>query len=271
MTARGIGSAPHVNPMVGSATFSMDARAILRQRLRQDPIEARCGRALPLFAVGYSVGCSMLLSTLAEEEAAHAQAPLLYPRGFPVTALVTMNAAYALEERAARMQSPLGRRLYQSALVRALRQFHQKYPDVMSAGIPNVPGLGPTMRRTTTGAPALQWRRTRRCSSRPTLATPQCRTTTGRATSCPSCVSCGTSRSSASPRATIRSLATRTACGKCRSWPTQARGPFFYIETPAGGHLGYLGTPWDELSGRPSFLVTFPLRCVLRYIHQTRQ
>lgn len=143
LTPRGMGSAPLTQPQLTCLTFTMDVRTVLRDRLQPAMIEKEFGRRLPIHAVGYSAGGITLIKAVVEEErAAAAQGPVpRYPDGFPLTTCCSMMSPYEMVASAASMQSWIGLKLYQSAMMTALRKYSLKHRAVFANGIPGLPEM----------------------------------------------------------------------------------------------------------------------------------
>ncbi|CAD2219785.1 hypothetical protein AGDE_01929 [Angomonas deanei] len=267
-TMRAIGSAPLTEERktkIGSAILTADIRAVARGPLQPSAIKARFGAALPVTAVGYSAGCTMLFKLMEEEEAAYAADPSIYPDGLSISMVVAMGVPYELSVRSRMMQSPVGKRLYQKAMVGVIQGINRKHKEKLM-GIEHIPELcsddtvDDYLEKASQSMEDYEKYMISRyhkfktveaywdaCDCLPFIRKIQ-----------KTLVVCVTAKDD-------------PICGYSDiDWKgvTAEKPNVMYVETSTGGHLGYLKGPLDEVNGSPSFLVEFPVRCFDNYVRE---
>ncbi|CAD2214655.1 hypothetical protein AGDE_08900 [Angomonas deanei] len=258
MTVRGMGSAPLQVAKFASVTFTEDVRWTMKKYLQEANIKEKFGQALSIVAIGFSAGGSMLTKAVAEEGASGDGSVI------PFRAVICVTAPYDMETHSATMLSFMGKLLYQRPLMVALRRFAQKHKKLLmerqnvdeQTYDENVRGMMTLQDfENAVVVPIFNYANVhdyyRHGSSfqwiRQFPATVP--------------VVCTASRDDIITGYGCTAEHWRDLIHHCHH--------AVYVETPTGGHLGYVGTPLQEYRRESSFLYDFPLRCALAFLSTT--
>lgn len=275
LTPRGMGSAPLTTPRLTCVTFTSDVRTTLRKRFQKDRMEAEFGANVPLVAVGYSGGACTLVITMAEEMTAEKEAaakgePPVYPKGFPVSCCVSMSAPYDMVVSTNTMLSKVGMALYQTALLTSLRKYALKHSKVFIAGIPGLPKVQdeqelrgflkqmPTVAAFDEHVVAPHFGYASGDDYHRAGSVPPYLPKTGNVP-----IVCVAARDDPITGYGVTAEEWQGIVNKCPN--------VIYVETPVGGHLGYLLGPVDEYKEKTSFLDNFPLDLLSHYSGQVKK
>ncbi|EPY15819.1 hypothetical protein STCU_11744 [Strigomonas culicis] len=259
-----MGSAPLTKPQLTCVTFTADIRCVMHKVFGREGLEARFQRRLPCFAVGYSAGGTMLIMGIAQElqlMEGQTTTPHMHPEGFPFECCVCLSAPYDMATHAASMLTRVGRLLYQAPLVTALRKYTHKHRAVLVGGLPGVPQVTDRtvdafMARLKTVedfdehvvAPHFGYKCVEDYYADGSLFKwlPHLHTIP---------VVCAAARDDPVTGHSLRTADWQRLVDHTN--PNVA-----YVETPTGGHLGYMLGPVDEWRTAPCFLDHFPVDCI---------
>ncbi|KAK7198235.1 Alpha/beta hydrolase family [Novymonas esmeraldas] len=261
LVPRGMGSAPLTQPRLTCITFTQDLRTVLQQCLTREQLRKRFGQELPVFLLGYSAGGSTILKAAVEEFNVYKADPSVYPGGFPLTALVSMNAPLNMFVHASTMERcPF---FYQRPMVDAMQKYALKHANLFIKGMPGMPPikdkaeLKEMLKKFVIATDFNEY-----------LVAPHFGYTEG---------SAGYYKDAAAFKWLEQMDASiPVVCLAARGDPitgdshtvaewqalVDAHPNVVYVETPVGGHLSYLASPLDDVRGRGEFLVDFPLHAL---------
>ncbi|KAL7708447.1 Alpha/beta hydrolase family [Lotmaria passim] len=132
---RGMGDTPIETPRLMSAKWTNDIRAVMHDGpLSRAAIEQRCGRAVPIVGVGFSLG-GIILSNFVSEECKAGRATVL-------DAVIVVNSPLDCLDSNTRMCGTLESIVYQRNMIGALKAYARRHSKVLK----DLPGLEASVR-----------------------------------------------------------------------------------------------------------------------------